>query len=733
MPLVWNPKYRVFLCVGGFLSVGFPAMGEEPVQRLSQLVVQADATEDLEAERLDSPVPEVGLNREGMRKQPALHLGDSLKAIPGVYYGGNLNENKDLQLRGLTKGYSRTQVGGVQIPDGGEVREFQLNRLPSGIFKEAKFIRNPTAEFESDGIGGRLDLETVDIPDEYEGEFRLGFGARNGETPLWSTSAMAGGRPTAWFGVLGAVNYGMDPALKDKRELRYDDNGDLERKSQQDEYKDIETYGAFIDAGIFYEGGELHIKPMFLRLESSKDSQEKTVKIGEDPDEDESLDKDFEERTKQTEGFTASSLHNWSASARQETVFSFYKSYENTPRKGVDTFKEDGGVLEYDGQELEKQYKEDLTWDFQTKTIIDLNTPLKQQVKFGAGFRSKERNNDLHYQESDENGVVDDLTTPADEYHLTEDYYAAFAQDQVWLTEKFSLLPGFRTEYVELDSEDGANDKASRSMTDLNPTLHALYQQSKDLAFHLGFSRTVNRPQFDQLSPYRRINDDDEEVTIGNPDLDPARSWNIDLGADWKTGGLFAGTNLFYKKITGVIQEERIGTTPIGGDDYDLYESRNVGDGWLKGVELDQRYNLTYTNLPALRGFAVWANEAVYSSRVTYDSGGSRSFEEQPEFIANVGVDYTIEQSKTRISLSGNYVDTVEWEESDGTQMSYAPEWIVNLSIRQPITKGLEAFVEINNLLDEERIETEKNTDDEVRKEFIKDGRSLLVGLNYSF
>lgn len=36
-----------------------------------------------------------------------------------------------------------------------------------------------------------------------------------------------------------------------------------------------------------------------------------------------------------------------------------------------------------------------------------------------------------------------------------------------------------------------------------------------------------NRPQFDQLSPYSTIDFDDETVTYGNPELDPARSWNI--------------------------------------------------------------------------------------------------------------------------------------------------------------------------------------------------------------
>jgi len=733
MPFVWNNTCRVFLCVGfGFAHLP-RARAQEPTRVLGDMVVEADFEVDLESERLNSPMPEVGLNREGMKRQPALRLGDSLKSVPGVYFGGNLNDNRDLHLRGLMRQYSRVQVDGVQIPDAGDERQFELNRLPAGLFQEAKVIRNPTAEYESDGVGGRLQLETVPIPTEFEGELRLGFGARNSQTPLWNVSGMAGGRPNAWFGVLGALDYGLDPSQKDKKEFRYDDNGNLERKSWQHEITDVETYGAFMDAGFFYQGGEIHIKPMFLRLERSKQSDELELHIGDPASENNSLDRETEETAKQTEGFTASSLHNWSPDARQESLFSYYKSYENLRFNKTDTFEEDGGVLEFDGQELEKFYKEDLTWDFQTKTIVDLATPLKQQVKFGAGVRFKERNSDVHFQESDEDGVVTDLTTPADIYHLKEDYFAGFVQDQVWLTDQFSVLPGLRTEHVELDSEDGASNKASRSMTDFNPAISFLYQPDKDLAFRLAFSRTVNRPQFDQLSPYRDINNDDEEVTIGNPNLDPARSWNFDLGADWRTGGLFLGTNLFYKKISDVIQQERIGTTPIGGDDYDLFEYRNVGDGWLKGIEIDQRYNLSYTKISGLQGFEVWANEAVYSSRVTYASGGSRSFEEQPNFIANVGIDYVVEQIKTRISLSGNYVDSVNWEESDGTQMSYAPEWIVNLSVRQPLAKGLEAFLEISNILDEERIEAEKNTDDEVRREFIRDGRSLLVGLNYSF
>ncbi|MDB6076363.1 MAG: hypothetical protein JWO82_110 [Akkermansiaceae bacterium] len=731
----WSGRSRLLACTACLLPPFFAAHAAEqpaPVPELEKMVVTGQTPDDLEEERIQSPVPEVGLNREGLKKQAALRLGDSLKFTPGVYFGGDINENKNLQLRGLPTAYSRVQLGGVQIPDGGEERQFELNRFPAGLFQKARVIRNPSAEYESDGIGGRLDLETIAIPQKFEGELRLGYGARARQNPLWNVSAMAGGRPLEWFGLLGAVDYGLDPFLKNKDTYTYED-GKLTKVSQRREHKELESYSAFLDAGFFYEDGEFHIKPMFLLLDSSKRSRKDTRDLTKAAGKDESIDQDFEEIRKQTSGFTASSLHRWSDRARQDTLLSYYKAYEHTPYTGTDSYKESGGSLKFDEQELQREYKEDVTWDVQTKTTLDLETPLKQQLKIGAAYRNKVRDSHLHEQVTDDDGNVDDLTTASDTYHLTEDYLAGFVQDQIWLTDEFSIMPGLRAEYVKLRSHDGSFSESTRSTTDWNPTLHLLYEPKKDLAFHLSFSRTVNRPQFDQLSPYRKIDNDEEIVTVGNPDLDPARSWNSDLGVDWKTGPLFLGANVFYKKISDVIQEDRTGTTPVGSSDYDLYQYRNVGDGFLKGIELDQRYDFSLTHFQALHGIALWANQSIYTSHLKYDGGGSSSFEEQPKFIANVGIDYEIERTRTRFTLSGNFVDTTEWHESDGTALSYTPEWLANLAIRQPLGAGLEAFLEIRNLADTRRRETELSADGELRHEYTRSGRTILAGVNYKF
>lgn len=403
------------------------------------------------------------------------------------------------------------------------------------------------------------------------------------------------------------------------------------------------------------------------------------------------------------------------------------------PFSSADGFKEKNGVLEYDGQELEQSYNEDRSLEFQSKTTFDFDTPLRQQLKFGFAALNKSRDSKRTYQEFDNDGQLTDLTSDADQYHISEDYFSAFVQDQIWINEQSSVLPGIRAEHLRRSSRDGGSLSDSRSRTDFNPSLHFLYQVKENLAFRLAFSRSLNHPQFDQLSPFQRINDEDEEVNIGNPDLDPATSWNIDLGADWQKGSLFLGANIFYKKISDVIQSERVGTQEIGGTDYNLYQSNNVGDGWLKGIEFDQRYQFSSSKLSSLRGLELWANQSIYSSRLRFENGGSGSFEEQPKFILNLGADYTFEKTHTRLSVSGNYVSNFTWQESDGTQVGYASEWIVNASVHQKLGENLEAFVEAANLFNEERLEQEISPKGEFRNEYITSGRVLLAGLNYTF
>src|SRR5690606_9839895 len=118
--------------------------------------------------------------------------------------------------------------------------------------------------------------------------------------------------------------------------------------------------------------------------------------------------------------------------------------------------------------------------------------------------------------------------------------------------------------------------RADRSYTSVLPGLHLRYD-SGDWVFRGAYTETIGRPSFGDLSPRTRINREDEEVDLGNPDLDPYESRNLDFSAERYingTGILSAG--VFYKDIKGyVVTTNTLNdprwtgfdvTTPVNGD-----------------------------------------------------------------------------------------------------------------------------------------------------------------------
>ncbi|MDZ4395069.1 hypothetical protein, partial [Cypionkella sp.] len=56
-------------------------------------------------------------------------------------------------------------VDGLQLPDGGEKREFNLDRFPVAMVDSVEVVRAKTADMEADGIAGKIILHTKDIPE----------------------------------------------------------------------------------------------------------------------------------------------------------------------------------------------------------------------------------------------------------------------------------------------------------------------------------------------------------------------------------------------------------------------------------------------------------------------------------------------------------------------------------------------------------------------------------------
>ncbi|WP_251280060.1 TonB-dependent receptor domain-containing protein, partial [Enterobacter hormaechei] len=90
------------------------------------------------------------------------------------------------------------------------------------------------------------------------------------------------------------------------------------------------------------------------------------------------------------------------------------------------------------------------------------------------------------------------------------------------------------------------------------PGLHLRYDASDDWVFRFAANKTVARPGFGDASPRIGLARNDNEVRLGNPELDPYESTNIDLSVEKYIGdsGILS-LGVFHKLIDGYIVQVR--------------------------------------------------------------------------------------------------------------------------------------------------------------------------------
>lgn len=303
-----------------------------------------------------------------------------------------------------------------------------------------------------------------------------------------------------------------------------------------------------------------------------------------------------------------------------------------------------------------------------------------------------------------------------EDYNATENTYAAYLMSNI-RRGKLSALAGFRYEHTSMDytaniTEFDDNEDLITpipSVSDQNtfnfflPMVHFTYHVSDIANLRLAWTNTFAKPKYFDLAPFRIIERTDQEIELGNPQLDPARSMNLDLMAEYyfsNVGVISAG--IFYKNIRDFIfisnfdfaeEGPYLGyeaTQPINGDDADLV-----------GFEVNLQQQLTF--LPGFAsGFGIYANY-TYSwseARLTTEGGTDRTVNlpGQATNIANLALSYEKSGFSGRVSLNyaGSFVDEIR-ESSDDDRM-YDERYQIDVSANQQITPNIRVFAELINL-----------------------------------
>lgn len=179
-------------------------------------------------------------------------------------------------------------------------------------------------------------------------------------------------------------------------------------------------------------------------------------------------------------------------------------------------------------------------------------------------------------------------TRNTDSYSGRHDVYAGYWMVDLPLAERWRLVGGFRYESSAqtVDTFDpfivgDRNAEAIRTEndnSDVLPSANLVYQFRIDQNLRVGYSRTVNRPQFRELAPFEFTDVVGGRSVIGNPDLVEAKIDNFDVRWEWFPGSTeIVAASFFYKNFSDPIERIVEPTAQLRTSFTNAESARNAG------------------------------------------------------------------------------------------------------------------------------------------------------------
>jgi TonB-dependent receptor len=102
-----------------------------------------------------------------------------------------------------------------------------------------------------------------------------------------------------------------------------------------------------------------------------------------------------------------------------------------------------------------------------------------------------------------------------------------------------------------------------RGYNDFLPSANAVYKLRDDVTLRAAASRTISRPNPNDLLPgVSFIDPSAQTANAGNPNLQPFTSDNLDVGGEWYTGGLgYVGISIFHKTAKNFTSATQVAKT----------------------------------------------------------------------------------------------------------------------------------------------------------------------------
>ncbi len=307
------------------------------------------------------------------------------------------------------------------------------------------------------------------------------------------------------------------------------------------------------------------------------------------------------------------------------------------------------------------------------------------------------------------------VTSLEEDYTASEDIFATYAMG-TWDIGALRIIGGVRVENTQFSAVgnqvDVAEDErsftvtprvANSSYTNVLPGLHLRYDAADDWVLRASANKTVSRPSFGDISPRVGYSRGDEEVRLGNPELDPYESTNLDLSLEKYLGSTgIVSLGLFHKSIDGYIVETVRQNDPAY-EGFDVTQAVNGDKAKVRGAEFNYQQQLAFLP-PGLDGLLVGASgtwlDTDFDPGLADRAGDDFMLPRASKHVYSAHVGYEKHGLSTRIAA----VYRSEYLDSIGAGRAFdvfvAPHTQLDFSLDYKFSPRVSMYFEAQNLLD---------------------------------
>ena len=348
------------------------------------------------------------------------------------------------------------------------------------------------------------------------------------------------------------------------------------------------------------------------------------------------------------------------------------------------------------------------------------------QYPIGTPFINKSYLGDIDFSKLEGDEILEDASG---NYRARENIASAYVRLDAKIGDKMGMVAGLRMENThlkyggwnwEVDEEENekltATGDKKNSYTNWLPSLLFKYDVNDDFKVRASFTQTLSRPKYSALIPCVNYTIADKEATIGNPDLKPTTSYNLDLSGEYyfKSIGLVS-LGIFYKDIRDVIVDEvwkgESAEVPASiGDEYTIGKPINAYDADLFGLEFAYQRDFGFI-APALKCIGFYGTYTYthsntknhgFEHRVLSD-GEKVKMVGSPENTANASLYF--EKSGINVRLSYNYASSFVDEMGKSAELDRYYDAVNYLDLNAGYTFGKKLkttiYAEATNLLNQ--------------------------------